>query len=160
MPIQLYRVDERLIHGQVVVGWGRRLEPRRYLVVDDALAASEWEQELYLLALDGDVEAEFSTVEEAQAHLSEWKADPRATVLLTRDVASMARLGSAGGLAGEPVNLGGLHPAEGRRMVRPWLHLSPPETAAVRELVDQGADVGARDLPDAPRVGLDELLPE
>lgn len=23
MPIVLYRVDDRLVHGQVVIGWGR-----------------------------------------------------------------------------------------------------------------------------------------
>ena len=38
MAIVLYRVDERLIHGQVVIGWGSQLQPSRYLVVDDALA--------------------------------------------------------------------------------------------------------------------------
>ena len=47
MPIVLFRVDERLIHGQVVVGWGSKLRPDRFLVVDAALATSEWEQELY-----------------------------------------------------------------------------------------------------------------
>ena len=25
MPVELYRIDDRLIHGQVVVGWGQPL---------------------------------------------------------------------------------------------------------------------------------------
>ena len=44
MAVLLYRVDERLIHGQGVVGWGTRLHPNRIVVVDDELALSEWEQ--------------------------------------------------------------------------------------------------------------------
>ena len=48
MPIALYRIDDRLIHGQVVVGWGQPLELRFIVLVDDDVAASEWEQELYL----------------------------------------------------------------------------------------------------------------
>ena len=51
MTVVLYRIDERLIHGQVVIGWGTQLHPDSYLVVDDALAASDWEQELYVLGL-------------------------------------------------------------------------------------------------------------
>ena len=46
VPIVLFRVDERLIHGQVVIGWGHELRPERYVVVDDDLAESPWEQEL------------------------------------------------------------------------------------------------------------------
>ena len=38
----LHRVDDRLIHGQVVIAWGHRLHPRRIWVVDDASAGNEW----------------------------------------------------------------------------------------------------------------------
>ena len=58
MPIVLFRVDERLIHGQVVVGWGGQIRPDRYLVVDDVFVTdyfelplgefSLWLNELYL----------------------------------------------------------------------------------------------------------------
>ena len=34
MSIVLIRVDERLIHGQVIVGWGERLHVKRIIVVD------------------------------------------------------------------------------------------------------------------------------
>jgi hypothetical protein len=65
MPVVLYRVDERLIHGQVVVGWGGPLNADRLIVVDDDLAASPWEQELYCLGVPAEFEAHFTTVAEA-----------------------------------------------------------------------------------------------
>ena len=40
----LHRVDDRLIHGQVVIAWGGRMRPRRIWVVDDASAADAWER--------------------------------------------------------------------------------------------------------------------
>jgi mannose/fructose/N-acetylgalactosamine-specific phosphotransferase system component IIB len=43
MGIQLYRIDDRLIHGQVVVGWGQPLDIRFLVLVDDLVASSEWE---------------------------------------------------------------------------------------------------------------------
>jgi PTS system mannose-specific IIB component/fructoselysine and glucoselysine-specific PTS system IIB component len=60
MPIVLHRIDERLIHGQVVVGWGSQLHPDRIVVVDDDLSASTWEQELYVLGLPPEITAEFT----------------------------------------------------------------------------------------------------
>ena len=44
MSIALFRIDDRLIHGQVVVGWGQPLELRFIVLVDDEVAGSEWEQ--------------------------------------------------------------------------------------------------------------------
>jgi mannose/fructose/N-acetylgalactosamine-specific phosphotransferase system component IIB len=67
MPVVLYRVDERLIHGQVVVGWGARLSPDRIVVVDDDIAASDWEQELYMLGLPPQIEGRFEDVATARA---------------------------------------------------------------------------------------------
>ena len=59
MPLDLFRIDERLLHGQVIVGWGMRLHLDYYVIVDDEVAADEWERELYASALPADVDAEF-----------------------------------------------------------------------------------------------------
>ena len=147
MPIALFRVDERLIHGQVTVGWGVRLDPARYLVVDDALAASDWEQELYRLGAPSGVEARFLPVDEARAELPEMDRMTGVTILLTRDLPSMARLAAGGALKGREVNLGGIHHAPGRTQVLPFLALGDAERAAIRVLLDAGVRVVARDLP-------------
>jgi mannose/fructose/N-acetylgalactosamine-specific phosphotransferase system component IIB len=157
MPIVLFRVDERLIHGQVVVGWGGPLHADRMVVVDDALAASPWEQELYCLGIPPEIEAAFRTVDEARGELEGWKGDARRTIVLVRDVATARRVAEGGALAGEEVNLGGIHHAEGRAQVLPYLHLRPAERAALHEIAALGATVAARDLPASRRVPLDEL---
>jgi len=157
MPIVLLRVDERLIHGQVVVGWGGPLHADRMVVVDDALAASPWEQELYCLGVPLEIEARFRTVDQARAELPGWKTDPRRTIVLLRDVASVRRLAEGGALRGEEVNLGGIHHAEGRAQVLPYLHLRPGERAELHQIATLGATVSARDLPASRRVPLDEL---
>ncbi len=152
MPIALYRVDERLIHGQVTVGWGTRLHPVRYLVVDDLLAGSDWEQELYRLGTPSDVEVHFLPVAAAARELPAWEGAGGVTILLTRDLPSMARLAAGARLEGTEVNLGGIHHAEGRTQVLPYLSLGEAERDAIRSLVDAGLEVVARDLPGAPGV--------
>jgi PTS system mannose-specific IIB component/fructoselysine and glucoselysine-specific PTS system IIB component len=159
VPIVLYRVDERLIHGQVVIGWGHELRPTRFVVVDDELAGSDWEQDLYRLAVP-DAEVVFESVEGARERLAEWRGDEERTILLTRDIASMRRLGEGGALEGVSVNLGGVHHAPGRRELLPYLFVSDADRDDLVRLASGGADVAARDLPDAQRVPLASLLRE
>lgn len=157
MSIVLFRVDERLIHGQVVIGWGNELRPDRYVVVDDELAVSEWEQELYRLAV-ADRDVVFSAVDEARGLIPTWAEDTKRTIVLTRDIRSMCRLAEGGGLAGQRVNLGGLHHAPGKTELLPYLYVTEADRADLEALASAGADVSARDLPDAHRVPLATLL--
>ncbi|HEU4451449.1 MAG TPA: PTS sugar transporter subunit IIB [Longimicrobium sp.] len=159
MPIVLFRVDERLIHGQVVVGWGSPLHADRLAVVDDDLAASPWEQELYCLGVPPEMSAEFFSVDAAREALPAWKTDGRRTIVLVRDVATARRMAEGRLLEGEEVNLGGIHHAEGRDRVLPYLHLRPDERAALDEIAALGASVSARDLPASRKVPLEELTP-
>lgn len=159
MPIVLFRVDERLIHGQVVVGWGGPLHVDRIVVVDDEISASPWEQELYCLGVPPEIEAAFVSVEQARSHLPSWRTDGRRVVVLVRDVATVARLAEGGLLGDEEVNLGGIHHAAGRERVLPYLFLSPADRDTLRALAAQGVRLSARDLPGSRRVPLEDLLP-
>lgn len=161
MPIVLFRVDERLIHGQVVVGWGGPLHADRIVVVDDEIADSPWEQELYCLGVPPEIEASFVGVPEARRLLAAWRGDPRRIVVLVRDVPTVAKIAEDGLLRDEDVNLGGIHHAVGRDRVLPYLFLSPADRVQLRDLASGGGvRLSARDLPGSRRVPLDELLAE
>jgi PTS system mannose-specific IIB component/fructoselysine and glucoselysine-specific PTS system IIB component len=158
MAILLFRVDERLIHGQVVVGWGNELRPDTIVVVDDHLARSDWEQDLYRLGLVEGMHAVFETVADAMDHLDDRIADSSRTVLLTRDITTMLRLAGAGQLRGREINIGGLHYASGRDAVLPYVYLDADQRDALSALLDHGADVSAQDLPGGRRVRAERLL--
>jgi PTS system mannose-specific IIB component/fructoselysine and glucoselysine-specific PTS system IIB component len=158
MSIVLCRVDERLIHGQVVVGWGERLHIERIVVVDDQLRESPWEQELYCLGVPPSMQAEFFSVEEAREAYPGWKEDGAHRVLLVRDVPTLERLAAGGLLSGEEVNLGGIHSGPGRTRVLPYLFLDEEERASLRRVRETGATVSARDLPTSRAVPLAELI--
>lgn len=158
MSVVLYRVDERLIHGQVVVGWGARLRPRRIVVIDDDLAASSWEQELYALGVPEDIEAEFLSVSSAVEQLPGWQESEERVLLLTRDIATMSRIAGTGLLVGQELNIGGIHHAPGRRRVLRYVYLSDEERQELKALGENGIRVTARDLPGARPVQLDDLV--
>ncbi|RMF64347.1 MAG: PTS mannose/fructose/sorbose transporter subunit IIB, partial [Calditrichaeota bacterium] len=47
MPIEMVRIDDRLIHGQVLVGWCPVIRPDRLVLCDDQVAACDWERAMY-----------------------------------------------------------------------------------------------------------------
>lgn len=158
MAIVLFRVDERLIHGQVVVGWGTSLHPQLIVVVDDELAQSSWEQELYCLGLPSGLEARFAAVDEARTALPGWQAAPQRVLVLTRDVRTMRRLFEGTAVDHAEVNIGGIHFAPGRRAVLPYVYLSDDERDELVRLAESGVAISARDLPSSRAVDLAHLL--
>ena len=95
MAIELYRIDDRLIHGQVIVGWGQPMGLGFLVLVDDEVANSEWEQELYRMGVPPELDVFFALVAEATVKLDQWNRDKRPGILLTSDIDTMARLAIA-----------------------------------------------------------------
>ncbi len=158
MALDLFRIDERLLHGQVIVGWGMRLKLDYYVIVDDEVAASEWEKDLYAAGLPEGVDAYFVGLDEAIAGFADLDGHPGRGALLTRSPATMRSLAEAGILDGRRVNLGGLHAGGERRRVLPYVHLSPEEIADLRRIEMCAGHVSARDLPSAREVPFEELV--
>ncbi|OLC06766.1 MAG: hypothetical protein AUH42_04930 [Gemmatimonadetes bacterium 13_1_40CM_70_11] len=156
MTIALYRVDDRLIHGQVVVGWGQPLDASFIVLVDDAVRASEWEQDLYRMGVPPHIEVLFASVAEALRRLPEWEAEPRVGILLTGDLDTMAALAMGSNRVGR-VNIGGIHHRAGRSERLRYVYLTDEEAAQLRAIAAGGVDVTAQDVPTARAVPLGEF---
>jgi PTS system mannose-specific IIB component/fructoselysine and glucoselysine-specific PTS system IIB component len=154
MPIVLCRVDDRLVHGQVVIGWGRPLAIELIVLVDDTVAASEWEQDLYRMAVSPEIALEFFTIAEATPRLTEWERGTRRVLILTGDLTTMAALHAAEPAAMHRINLGGVHHRAGRRERLPYLYLTDDELRGLQALEAAGAEVQAQDLPTTTPVPL------
>ena len=157
MPFVLSRVDDRLVHGQVVIGWGRPLGVQRILLVDDEVAANDWEQDLYRMAVPEGVTIEFAGSAAAAPLLAAWQADQRRAMLLTGSVPSLVELYAADPVALHRINLGGLHHRPGRTERLPYLYLTGEEYRSLLDLESRGADITAQDVPSAVPVGLGAL---
>ena len=147
MPIVLCRVDDRLIHGQVVVGWGRPMAIDLIILVDDQVASSDWEQELYRMAAPPEIQVEFASAAEAAPQLAGWDAGRERVLVLVGAIGTAADLlrRSPGTL--HKLNLGGIHAGAGRRERLRYLYLSEEELAMLHRLALEGLEVTAQDLP-------------
>lgn len=158
MPVELYRIDDRLIHGQVVVGWGQPLELRFIVLVDEEVAASDWEQELYRMGVPPHMTVHFHTVTDAVAALAEYQADPRPGLLLTADIDTMIHLVASAAGSIQTVNVGGVHHSPGRTGRLRYVFLTAAEEAGLRVIASLGVEVTAQDVPGARPIPLEELL--
>jgi PTS system mannose-specific IIB component/fructoselysine and glucoselysine-specific PTS system IIB component len=156
VTIVLNRIDDRLIHGQVVVGWGQPLDVKFIVLVDDVVAGSDWEQELYRMGVPPEMEVRFHTAAAAAELLDGYRTEARPGILLTGDIATMTRLVADGGV--RDVNVGGIHHRAGRTQHLRYVFLTPAEEDALRALAAHGAVVTAQDVPAARAIPLEELL--
>jgi mannose/fructose/N-acetylgalactosamine-specific phosphotransferase system component IIB len=157
MGILLYRIDDRLIHGQVVVGWGQPHNIRFLVLVDDLVASSDWEKDLYRMAVPPEMEIFFADVDSAIRDHARYAGDPRPGILITGDIASMLRLVKGVKAIGS-VNLGGIHHRAGRAEKVRYVFLTPDEEDQLRALEASGVEVTAQDVPSARARPLAEVL--
>jgi PTS system mannose-specific IIB component/fructoselysine and glucoselysine-specific PTS system IIB component len=155
MSVVLTRIDDRLIHGQVVVGWVPVLQVGRIVLVSDEVRQNPWEQELYVLGVPSGVAVEFASVAETLGAIHDWADDKVRTLLLIGDVETVVRLCDGTDLITE-VNVGGLHETTGRAQRLAYVYLSDDEATQLRSLRDAGVHVTAQDVPTARPVPVEQ----
>ena len=156
MTLALYRIDDRLIHGQVVVGWGQPLNVSFIVLVDDEVRSSDWEQDLYRMGVPPSIEVRFASVEEAAQALPAWEADPRVGILLVGDIDTAVALAERAPQV-RRLNIGGVHHRTGRTERLRFVYLTDDEARKLRALAARGVDVTAQDVPTARAIPVGEF---
>ena len=157
MPLLLARIDDRLIHGQVVHGWGGKLRPTWIGIVSDALSQEPARAALYVFAAPEGSQAEVISIPEALRESTRQKILAERSFLLFPSALEPLRL-KEGGFPLEEVNVGGLHHAPGKAAVLPYVYLDATDRDYLLSLSRLGVRVVAQDLPTNPAHPLEALL--
>ncbi len=156
MSIVLVRLDDRLIHGQVVVGWGQALNADRILLIDDQVVQNEWERDLYRLGVPPGMEVEFVSAGASASVLESIAADPTRTIVVVADIETLAVACRSTEVV-RKINVGGVHEGPGRTRRLRFVFLTEDEARRLRELAQEGIQVDAQDVPTAKAVPLTEF---
>ncbi|HTM58482.1 MAG TPA: PTS sugar transporter subunit IIB [Candidatus Udaeobacter sp.] len=151
----IHRIDDRLIHGQVVIAWGERMRPKRIVIADDAAAADSWERGLLASAAPG-VAVEVLSVEAAALGYDAESAREGGAFLLVRDLVSALRLVELGARI-DRFTLGGLHYAPGKDRINEYVYLGAEDRRAARELIGRGVRLELQDVPATTPTALADL---
>jgi PTS system mannose-specific IIB component len=143
VTLRLVRVDDRLIHGQVVAVWLRAVGADRIVIVDDRVAADAFLVDVLTLAAPAGVPVEVLDVASGAARVRAL-ADARDAVfvLVKTPVTALALLRA--GVPLDVVNLGGMGSGPGRRPLYRTISASDDERAALRDIEALGTPVEIR----------------
>jgi PTS system mannose-specific IIB component len=142
--IVLTRVDNRLIHGQVIEAWLPHLAVDRILVADDEAAHNALMQAAMRMAVPQGVTVEIVPMEKADFAAA--ATDAGRTLVLLREVSAVARA-RARGLPDGPLNLGNVHAGAGRKAITRAVFLSGQEVDELKAIQAQGMPVSFQAVP-------------
>lgn len=158
MKTVLVRVDDRLIHGQVALGWTRAVGANHIMVVDNATASDPMQHTLLKMAAPSGVKVSILTTEEArEALLGSSTLGNDKVMILVRSPEALLDLNTAG-FELSKVNVGNVRAAEGKTRITKEVHASPEELRIWKQLVERGVTLEAQWLPDQQKTILDNRL--
>lgn len=146
MKISMIRIDERLIHGQVVMGWARTSSADLILVANDLVAKDPFQKKLMMMAAPVGVTIEIYSVDEVVEKLdaNTW---PNATILLLlRGPIDMVRLVEKG-IKVNKVNVGGVRSPGVTIKLTKEVSATPEELAAWKKLDEMGIRIEVQWVP-------------
>ncbi len=157
MPLVLVRIDDRLVHGQVVIGWGNVLHPDRILLCNDEIAGSQWERELYTGGASDGVAVEVLSVREAAQRLTKSRYGEERLFLLVESPKEIVELLDQG-VSITTVNVGGMHHRPGKKQVAPYLFVDDQDRHWFQELYARHVELVGQDVPSGKKLDIPKLL--
>jgi len=146
VSVELVRIDDRLVHGQVVEGWLKAQKITHVVVASDTVAADETQKALYFLAIPYGTTLECLSLADAAAawHSKAWQKG-RVLVLGSgpQDVLMLIQKGADV----KSINVGGMHYKEGRIQMLKAVSLNDQDVAVFKTLAAKGIVLEARPLP-------------
>ncbi len=143
--IALVRVDDRLVHGQVTVGWVPHLHATMLVVANDRIAADPTLAGIVRTG-GGAVQVEVLPVLEAARRGAggDWASE---TALVLVESLQDARRAIDAGLPVARLNLGGLRHDDGSVCICDGVTLDRDDCAILRELAGRGLEIDVRLMP-------------
>lgn len=160
--IQMMRVDDRLIHGQVAVMWSKELQIQRIIVASDVIAAKEIQCSALKMAAPAGVKAAMLTIDKAASILNDPRAKDMKILVISnnpedllrvlekvpeRPVLDIANYGRIGG--------GSL---SDKRKISETVYVTPHDVDVIKQIAALGGEVIHQPLPSDPKLDFMKLL--
>jgi len=157
--VQLFRIDDRLIHGQVVLGWAKPLKSERILLCDNDISQNDWEKELYITCVPSTLQTMICTICETADFLMNQVQNDDKTIVLVKDPKTVIDI-VEGGYLPQSVNLGGIHFDDHRRKYLPYLYMNDIEVRQIHWLLDKGISIYCQDIPTSRKYDVRQIVGE
>ncbi|BCS87242.1 PTS sugar transporter subunit IIB [Pseudodesulfovibrio sediminis] len=147
----LVRIDNRLIHGQIIETWLPYIGAKNVIVANDELANDVLQQEIMSLAIPGTVESSFVTVETLTEAVNGSRSDGSTDdIIILFSSCADAKRAFDSGFDFSVLNIGNVHYSPGKKQVSPSVALSDEDETCLRHLNRKGVELDFRCVPNDP----------
>jgi mannose/fructose/sorbose-specific phosphotransferase system IIB component len=146
MGLRLVRIDDRLIHGQVVVGWVRFLNADHIVVANDATANDAMQKALYEMVVPRELKVSILTISETAEKFKQAAFGNDTIILLVsrpQDALDLLNLG----MVIKSINVGGIRFEPGKRQISKSISVNKADCTALAELIAKGVEIEGRAVP-------------
>lgn len=157
MTLLLTRIDNRLIHGQVLEAWVPYINANCIVVASDEVARASFQRTLMEAAVPRGIRLVIATLEETAQLLSGTElADRRVLLLLANsaDALELYRLG----VHFPELNLGNMHGGDGKQRLCCTIALDPEDVENLQTLEDAGVRITSQCIPSDRGQGWQKLI--
>ena len=141
-----FRLDERLIHGQVATFWTRALKADRIIIADDEVLKDEIGVSALKAAVPAGVHLSILTVDNAAARLNAGIYSNQRVFLIVNKTRTIQRL-IENGLKVKEVNIGNMGEKEGRKRIKKSVYCTLEELSQIDAVEKAGVTVYAQMVP-------------
>ncbi len=148
MQVTVMRIDDRLIHGQIVTRWIDYAQASRILVVDDKAAVDPMQQMLLKLAVPNGVKLEILSKMDGLRRIQEDESKENVLLLMRNPTEANAFLDM--GFEISKINVGNISNSKsvtGRKKMMDYIYLEEQDAQALRALAARGVALDVRAVP-------------
>jgi PTS system mannose-specific IIB component len=155
--IVLARVDDRLIHGQVVVGWVNEVKADHIVVINEEVSKNEEKKNIMRLAVPKKIKLSFFSPQEAGEELKNSAFAKSRLLLLFSNPGDVIPLIRAG-ISIKEVNIGGMRYSSGKKEIIKSVFVSKEDIDALKKLSSLGISIIAKAVPTDRPVDVGKLI--
>ena len=133
------RIDDRLIHGQVMTQWIQQTSADEVLIIDNGVAKDTFIQMVMKSSVPSKIKLTVKSEEEAITYLND-ESNGENIIILVKTPLTIVNIIEKG-ITIESVNVGGIGARAGRKKLYKNISASDEELNAFRVLIDKNVDV-------------------
>ncbi len=159
MPnINLVRIDNRLVHGQVATSWIPHSKVNLVLIAHDEVSTNTMRQGLMETIIPGHVQSRFFSLQKTAEVIH--KASSSQNILIVVENPIDALWLKKNGVPIEHINIGNMHGGDGKKALAKAAYASDAEIAALKELSSLGVKLEFQQLPVDSIVNINKVVEE
>ena len=153
--IILARIDDRLIHGQITIGWLKKIKVDSIIIIDEELRKNSFLSKMTKKASPTHLTTEIFSKKEFIEYYNNDKVED--ILVLTKKPENFEKIQNKQKIFNE-VNLGNLGPKEDSNKVYKNISLNNQEKISIKNLIESGCKVYIQMIPEDKKTNIEKLI--